>query len=54
MTYWAIVTAASVLAEVLQAWTSNGCTIAVTACIFQGRPLPFFFMGVWVLGSLVA
>lgn len=46
MTYWTVVTAASALAEVLQAWASNGCTIVVTACIFQGQPLPFFFTGV--------
>ena len=54
MTYWAVFTAASVLAEVLQAWASSVCKIPVTACIFRGQPLPFLFTGMWVQGSLVA
>lgn len=52
MTYWAVFTAAFVLAEVLQAQASNGCKIPVTACTLPVQPLPFHrYVG---LGSVVA
>lgn len=48
----AVLTTASVLAEVLQAWAHYGCKISV--CILQRQPFPSLFTGVWIQGSFVA